>query len=104
MKKNYLLVLIISLFLPTTLSVNATNDVLPHILVNDDFGYEYSEYIDEDNRIIRTYTKEEQSRTYNNIARNSINDGSMDQEKTKSLLKDLGMNDSFFPTDLKYEP
>lgn len=95
MKKLLALVLVAALLTPMTVSVLATNDTPSTVVFNDEFNFQYVERIDEDNRIIRTYEKEDTPKGAIAYGLRSLNSEENDRERTKALLSDLGMGDAF---------
>ena len=95
MKKLLALVLVAALLTPMTVSVLATNDTPSTVVFNDEFNFQYVERIDEDNRIIRTYEKEDKPMGAIAYGLRSLNSEENDRERTKALLSDLGMGDDF---------
>lgn len=95
MKKLFALVLTVALLTPMTLSVFATDLDTSTIIYNDEFNFQLVETVDENNRIIRTYEKDEQPQARSTYGLRSNDDEADYYERTKALLSDLGMGDAF---------
>lgn len=68
-------------------------------MYNNEFGFSYTEFIDPDNRTIRTYQRENENTGFNLFSLLSRTASEVedtgDDEKTKAVLSALGMEDTF---------
>lgn len=68
-------------------------------MYNNEFGFSYTEFIDSDNRTIRTYQRENENTGFNSFSLLSRTASEVedtgDDEKTKAVLSALGMEDTF---------
>ncbi len=95
MKKLLALVLTAALLTPMSLSVFATAPDTSTVIYNDEFNFQLVETVDENNRIIRTYEKDEQPQARSTYGLRSNMDEADYYERIKALLSDLGMGDAF---------
>lgn len=95
MKRLLALVLTAALLTPMSLSVFATAPDTSTVIYNDEFNFQLVETVDENNRIIRTYHKDEQPQTQSTYSLRSVGNDTDNYERTKALLSDLGMGDAF---------
>ncbi len=95
MKRLLALVLTAALLTPMPISVYATNDESSTVVFNDEFNFQLVETVDENNRIIRTYEKNEQPQARSTYGLRANGNETDNYERTKALLSDLGMSDAF---------
>ncbi len=95
MKRLLALVLTAALLTHMSVSVYATNNESPTVVFNDEFNFQLVETVDENNRIIRTYQKNEQPQAQSTYSLRSVGNDTDNYERTKALLSDLGMGDAF---------
>ena len=88
-------IMTVSLCAPVTaVETTATQDA--EIKKNNEYGFTYTEQVDEAHNTVRTYNKQEN--TVSNLARTATHGsdfGASTEERTKAILTDLGMSPAF---------